>query len=320
MITAGMSRTGGKFRLRKVLLEHTPRHEYFLSLFCGACWYELNKPRARYECFNDLDSELINYLKVIERYPEEFEKYKQGVFGLASQRLFLDILEGKIAPRDDIERAYFFYYMNKLCFGGKMSTYIGLMIIPRKEEIPPVKSHYRGITPKEGYRGINPNTTRPHTTNDCGLLTPLDPKCIERLRYVNLTCYDFRKIYKMFHKAYYERKGIEREALVYADPPYPGTEKYYGTGFEKKDHEDLIRIMLDTPFNFMLSIGGECDFYLEALTGAGWSVKEVYTKYSTDANSQDLVKEYIIMNYDIDKLPKMKAPSSQKVLLNFMGG
>ncbi|KKK56903.1 hypothetical protein LCGC14_3059870, partial [marine sediment metagenome] len=102
------------------------------------------------------------------------------------------------------------------------------------------------------YKGTNPKTTRPFTNNDCGLLSPIDKEAIKRLRYVNLTAYDFRKVYKMFYEAFYVRKGLERECFIYADPPFPGTEKYYGDLFPPELHQDLIDLMLETPFNFML--------------------------------------------------------------------
>ena len=59
-IKSGISQTGGKFRLVNRLKELTPYHEFFLSMFTGAAHFELNKPRCRYECWNDRESEIIN--------------------------------------------------------------------------------------------------------------------------------------------------------------------------------------------------------------------------------------------------------------------
>lgn len=310
MIKSGISQIGGKFRLRKKLISLTPRHYFFLSLFSGACHYELNKYRVNYECFNDLDSQYINYLLMIRQYPKEFNDLKKGVFGLVSQEICNRIVSGQLQPQDNIEEAYFFYYLNKLCFAGYSSNYymgfkktdsyslrrafrgITLPSVSKKDHIEKIKASFRG---KSGYKGINPKTTRPYTNNDCGLLTPIDPHAIERLRYVNLTCYDFRKVYKLFHRAFHIRKGLEKECLIYADPPYPGSEKYYGNMFTSEDHNDLIEIMLETPFNFMLSIGGQCEDYLNALKD--WDINLVEVRYSLSSNDQYNRKEYIITNY-----------------------
>jgi len=571
-IRSGISQIGGKFRLCNTLLEYVPYHEFFLSIFCGACWLELSKPRTRYECFNDLDSEIINYLVMVERYPTEFDKMKQGVYGLVSQEICNRIVRGEIRPRNNLERAYFYYYLNKLTFGGDVKkvgsggkehvNYSGMCDaggpttggrIPRKDDVEQIKDrynnvhahqcgimrptdpcrqpqvekiksnyvgiesgrsgstlnkreiekekaryeyktkgfggiinpraglptlhqedienikdefktkgyhglidqklqnaridtkgceeakvNYRGISEKSGltgninevkasfaginntragnnasnmrdmdkwkdefketvenasyrgvilptvckdksvndakadykgliplhpfntagkktegvkeakanyggiidksssgwtinskraseeakkqyqavsYKGINPKTTRPYHNNDCGLLTPLDLKAIERLRYVNLTCYPFQKVYKLFYEAFHVRKGLSRECFIYADPPYPGTEKYYGDKFPEEYHQELIDLMLKTPFNFMLSIGCECEMYLEQLSD--WVIVPVDVRYSTDATSQTKSQEYIIMNYEINDVGNMQQ-DNQTNMMRFM--
>ena len=402
VVTSGISQTGGKYRLRKRLLEYTPYHEFFLSMFLGAAHFELNKPRCRYECWNDAESDIINYLVQIHEHPKEFDAMKQGVFGLVSQEICNRIVNGKIKPENDLEKAYLFYYLNKLTFGGsiwkvrkkppyalepkglgpyiskeeveeiKTKGYTGLnqnraipqstfhkediekikakfrgVILPtvcKEKSVNDAKADFRGVVPKAPYQGIqhnghsarkrdlpkwkkefkaaykalSPKTTRPYTNNDCGLLSPINPEAIKRLRYVNLTAYDFRKVYKMFYEAFHVRKGLERECFIYADPPYPGTEKYYGDLFKKEDHQDLIDILLPTPFNFMLSIGGECGHYIDVLTENNWNIVSVKVRYSTDANSQKQSQEYICMNYEIENVAKMVMDSSQKLMENYI--
>ena len=305
--------------MRKQLLELTPKHDFFLSMFTGASHYEVNKPRCQYECFNDLDSEFINYLIVINRNPEEFNEMKKGIFGLVSQEIVNRIVNGEIKPKNNIEKAYFFFYLNKTCFGGKESKGKRTITPPFFQQQIEKAKRYRGITlptsTKEinierysepsHFKGINPKTTRPYSNNDLGLLTPIDPKAIERLRYVNLTCYDFRHVYKLFYKAFHERKKLSIECFIYEDPPFPSTEKYYGNMFKPEDHQDLINLNLDSPFHIMQSIGGDCQFYLDSYEDAGWFIKEVKTKHSTDAKTQVEITEYACMNYDINKLPKM---------------
>ena len=368
-LKSGLSQIGGKFRLLKTILQYIPIHEFYLEPFLGSAIVLLNKPRCRYECGNDFDSELINYLLMTREHPKEFDELKQGVFGLVSQEICNRIVNGKLQPQNDLERAYFYYYLNKLSFGGNIwqvrenppyqgmtvnnlgeeaienikANYSGLnqnRAIPQatfhEEDIEGIKAQYRGINlptvckeksveeakasfrgvaPKASYKGIGPKTTRPYTNNDCGLLTPLDRKAIKRLRYVNITAYDFRKVYDMFYSAFYERKGLERECFIYADPPYVGTESYYGSKFPTELHQELVDRMLKTPFNFLLSIGGDCDeMYVDPLREAGWLVEDVYVKYSTAANHQKDKKEYLIMNYDITKIPKMIQDFQQDIL------
>lgn len=380
-LKSGISQIGGKFRLLKTVLQYIPLHEFYLEPFLGSAIVLLNKPRCRYECGNDFDSELINYLLMTREHPKEFDELKQGIFGLVSQEICNRIVNGKLQAKNDLERAYFFYYLNKLSFGNnyEVKGFHGILdqkLQPERIDAPAieqVKAQYRGVilptvckdksineakanykgvsgmyrhgekgceqakesfndkkwqyktmqpcTPlkltKEvankakkkinaAYKGINPKTTRPYSNNDCGLLTPLDMKAVKRLRFVNLTSYDFRKVYDLFYKAFYERKGLERECFVYWDPPYCGTESYYGNKFPEELHQALVDRLVKSPFNNLLSIGGECEeLYVKPLKEAGWFVEEVFVKYSTDANSQKKSKEYLIMNYDIERVPKM---------------
>lgn len=315
-------------------MELTPKHDFFLSMFTGASHYELNKPRCQYELFNDLDSEFINYLITIERNPKEFNEMKKGIFGLVSQEIVNRIVNGEIKPKNNIERAYFFYYLNKTCY-DLTQNYRGIILPTSSKKIN--IEHYRGnlwysfdekkdeiiealipYSKKGPFKGINPKTTRPYSNNDLGLLTPIDPKAIERLRYVNLTCYDFRHVYKLFYKAFHERKKLSIECFIYEDPPFPGTEKYYGNMFKPEDHQDLINLNLDSPFHIMQSIGGDCQFYLDSYEDAGWFIKEIKTKHSTDAKTQVEIIEYACMNYDITTFPKMIYDYPQKEIRSFL--
>ena len=123
-ITSGISQIGGKFRLLNTILKYIPYHEFYLEPFIGSAIILLNKARCRYECGNDLNSGLINYLVTIsgvdnngifnQKIIDSFEKLKQGVFGLVSQEICNRIVRGEIIPKNNVQRAYFFYYLNKL--------------------------------------------------------------------------------------------------------------------------------------------------------------------------------------------------------------
>jgi len=392
-----INQIGGKYRLRKKLEDNTPFHDYFQTLFAGSCVYEVNKPKAyKYECFNDIDNNYINYFEVIRDFPKEFDFLKTGTLGLLSQFVFERMRAGKTIPKNKIENAYYFYYSNKLGFGGSGTydynlikemglAYFNLSLVSLyKWNIAQLKAlklfnpdnskaigetiknirglikamriqavnyfyipgekvdmNYRGITlptvcksisTKESieyykqisrifpnFRGLSPKTTRPISNADGGLLTEVDPKLIERLQFINLTSYDFRKAYKRFLKAFYTEKGLTKECFIYADPPYPSTEQYYTIyRFTMNDHYDLINIMKETPFHFLTSIGGECKFYIDEFKDLdNWKVIPVKIKYCTSAKNQIEKTEYMICNYDIKKTPKMRKDNKQKTIESF---
>ncbi len=294
-IRSGINSPGGKDRALKGILKRIPFREYYLEPFLGSGIVGLNSPRARYEVFNDKYYEIYNYFRIITRYPKEFDNFKKGVFGLVSEQLWKDIRDRKIRPRNNIERAYFFYYMNKLTRSGRNQNQL-----KNKDVVPDVKKQ----TKTNSFKGIRVNNTRPYTNNDNGLLTPIDPRVIERLQFVTLTCKDFRTAYLKFHKKYHIERGLSSDVFIYFDPPFPKKEDPYYHKFIHQDHLDLIEILLDCPFKFMLSIAGECNFYLDTLKEAGNYIEEILVKYSTNAKHQHETIEYLIMNYNYKKVPR----------------
>ena len=196
------------------------------------------------------------------------------------------------------------------------------------------KGSYRGIIPKAefdyllnekvlaNYKGLNPKHTRPYTNNDCGLLTPLQPEFLKRTQYVNFLNKDFRHFYKLFLKGFNEKRGFTKECFLYFDPPYPDkkdlSSDYYLYPFKKEDHLDLIDICLKSPFNILLSIGGYCRFYLDTFLEHDWIIIPISTSYSTNANYQDKVWEYAIMNYDIRKERLMLKDHEQKSIFKYI--
>jgi len=314
MLKSGISQIGGNFRTRKALLNNTIYHEYFLSLFMGSGIYELNKPKAyHYECLNELNPEFVNYFTVIKKYFKEFEERRKiGPYTIVSRYLYELLNAGVLTPDDMIEQAIQFFYKIKLSYASQLK-FRGIVpeTTSKKQYIDSAKKDFkdrigkRSVQTEGSFKSNLGKTTRPISNNDCGILTELNPDLPKRIRYVIFECLDFRVVYRRFYKAYHTKKGLTKEVLVYADPPFPGTEQYYGNLFKPEDHYDLIDIMVDSPFNFELSIGKDCGFYLDALGDAGWFIKEIATKYSTNANTQKPSKEYICSNYDIKKFPKM---------------
>lgn len=326
MLKPGISQIGGNFRTRKVLLENTAYHEYFLSLFTGSGIYEFNKPKAyHYECFNEINPEFVNYFVVVKKYFKEFEeRRKNGPYTIVSRYLYEMLNKGVLTPDDMIEQAIQFYYKIKLSFASQLK-FRGIVpeTTSKRQNIDKAKREFREFVAKgsvrtEGsFKSNLGKTTRPISNNDCGLLTELNPNLPKRLKYVIFECLDFRDVYRRFYKAYHKKKGLTKEVFVYADPPFPGTEQYYGHLFKPEDHYDLIDIMVESPFNFILSIGSDYGFYLDALKDAGWIIKTIKIKYSTNANHQKIKSEYICMNYDIKKFPKMVV-DNQITLDNYM--
>jgi len=327
-LSTGINSPGGKWRLLFEVLMRMPQHDFYLELFYGSGIIGINKPRCRYEIFNDKYYEIYNYFYVLKYHYSEFRKAIKGLYELVCEKMYEDIQNGIVIPRNRIEQAVIFRYMNKLTRAGLnqliKKDFRGLFppTNTKKNVIEKIKQEYITSNPNL-FKGVRVNNTRPYTNNDNGLCTPIDFGVHENLKYVTLTCQDFREVYQTFYQKYHVERGLTRECFMYWDPVYPGKEHPYFHKFTDEDHAAVIEILLDTPFHFELSIGGNCEFYLDAFKGPGFYIDSIYTKYSMNAKSQNKTQEYIIMNYDINKVPRMPLKSinpHQKQLSTFMEG
>lgn len=73
------------------------------------------------EIVNDINSELINLHRAIRTNPQSLTMYLNQLF--ISREIFLDIRTGTIKPRNNIERAAFYFYLLSQSFGSKGSHF-----------------------------------------------------------------------------------------------------------------------------------------------------------------------------------------------------
>ncbi len=110
---------GGKSKLSEQIIEMIPQHKTYCETFAGAGWVFFRKTPSKYEVINDLDSELITFYRVVQNHLEEF--LKQFKYVLVSREWWEDWnkqLEGR--GLTDIQKAARYYYIQRLCFGGRV--------------------------------------------------------------------------------------------------------------------------------------------------------------------------------------------------------
>jgi DNA adenine methylase len=109
---------GGKRRLADTLLTRFPDHTCYVELFAGgAALYFMRHP-ADVEVLNDVNGELINLYRVVQRHLEEF--VRQFKWALTSRQVFKWLQETQPQTLTDIERAARFYYLQHNAFGGRV--------------------------------------------------------------------------------------------------------------------------------------------------------------------------------------------------------
>jgi DNA adenine methylase len=110
---------GGKSRLAKTIIPMIPTHQTYCEVFAGAGWVFFKKDASRFETLNDLDGDLISFYKVIKHHLEEFLKQFEWV--VCSREWFEEWNEQiKSEKLTDIQRAAMYYYIQRLCFGGRV--------------------------------------------------------------------------------------------------------------------------------------------------------------------------------------------------------
>lgn len=96
---------GGKFRLAPWVLQFFPPHISYCEPFGGAMSVLLQKPRARAECYNDLDSRVVNFFRVLRDPAKSAELQRRvGLTPYARDELEWALAPGQ--PDDDIDVAH----------------------------------------------------------------------------------------------------------------------------------------------------------------------------------------------------------------------
>jgi DNA adenine methylase len=108
---------GGKRRLAPRLGSLIPNHIAYVEPFAGGAQLFFHKPRSKVEVLNDLDGDVVNFLRICQRHPDElarllrFQPISRFLFDLHNQQP-AELLT-------DIERAARFFYLQKNCWSGK---------------------------------------------------------------------------------------------------------------------------------------------------------------------------------------------------------
>ena len=69
-----LRRLGNKKKVAKLILPHFPAHKIYIEPFFGAGGMFFQKPKAKYNIVNDLDSDVFNLFQVVMNQKEELEK------------------------------------------------------------------------------------------------------------------------------------------------------------------------------------------------------------------------------------------------------
>lgn len=107
---------GGKSKLADEIVNLIPEHSSYIEVFGGALSILYRKPKSKLEIVNDINNELVNLHRIIKSNPQSLSDYLQQL--LISREIFKDIKHKTLKPRNNIERAAFYYYQLSMSFGS----------------------------------------------------------------------------------------------------------------------------------------------------------------------------------------------------------
>jgi DNA adenine methylase len=113
-----LRRLGNKKKIAAEIIKYFPDHKIYIEPFFGAGGMFFNKPKAKYNIVNDLDSDVFNLFQVVMNQKEELEK---SFYMMPIHSDLLDYWK-KNEETDPIKKALRFLFLSNLTYMGKMDT------------------------------------------------------------------------------------------------------------------------------------------------------------------------------------------------------
>ena len=205
---------GGKFYARKIIGSYIPEHNYYVEPFAGGGSVFFYKDKVS-SWINDSDKELINCYRVIKNRVDELIGALDGEIATKERHHYY---KNKFQPKNDLERAVRYYYLNRTSYSGIMkheNCYFGY-------------GDKYSMRPENWGRQLKKNNLK--------------------LKDVKITSWDFEKVIN---------KVQGKDTFLFIDPPYYNADqnKFYRHFFTLDDHERLSRVLkkYSGKMNFLLT-------------------------------------------------------------------
>jgi len=213
-------------------------HKRYVEPFGGGASILIAKPPVEVEIYNDLDSGLVNFFKVLAD-EKQFQRFYRRVALLPySRELHKECLNTWQDTDDPVEKAARWFIIARQSFGGQWGGGWGSVV---------TSSRSRGMI------------------DTCAAwLSAIEhlPQVHARLQRVQIEHADFRDILRRYDTP---------ETLFYCDPPYvEGTRKAgkYSIEMTNDDHRDFVQLLLNLQGHAVVS--GYAHEIYQPLEDAGW--------------------------------------------------
>lgn len=255
---------GGKQKLASTITKLIPGHKLYCEPFIGGAAIFFAKEPSAVEVINDVNSELINFYRVVQDDFIALEKYIR--ITLHSRRSFNDASVIYKHPHlfSTIERAWAVWCLAAQGFAGIMDG-------------------------SWGY-DVAKNTTTKKITNK---RTSFTEEYAIRLQNVQIECTDALRIIN---------SRDNKDAFFYCDPPYFNSDCGHYDGYSLQDFENLLKMLSGIKGKFLLS-SYPSPILKQYTKSQGWHQVEIKSGVSVANNNsqkpQKVKTEVITANYPI---------------------
>lgn len=220
----------------KKLLSLFPAHHTYVEPFGGAASLLFSKAPSPVEVYNDLDSGLVHFFRML-RDPEQFAEFHRLVSSTPWAREEYDHCRATWRECDGVERAYRWFVVARMCFSGNFEAGWSSAVTMSSRGMAGTCSRWLSII-------------------------DLLPQIHARLMRVQIEQSDWRVILDRYDTP---------ETLFYLDPPYVAETRRdggYAHEMTLDDHADLVVAL--QKLRGMAILSGYAHAVYEPLEAAGW--------------------------------------------------
>lgn len=225
---------GSKWNIVRQIITRIPEHHSYVEPFFGSGAVLFNKPKSDIETVNDLDSEVVNLFRCIQK---DSERLARLVMTTPYSR---EAYEGEFNP--DVSTKYLSSFQRAAGFLTRCWQGYG----------------FRANGYKVGWKNDVVGRERAYALWDWYRLPEWIIEIAERLRNVQIECRPALEVIRRFN-----HKGV----FQYLDPPYilkTRNGKQYRHEMPDEEHEAMLKELLDSEAMVMLS-GYDSEMYNEYL-------------------------------------------------------
>ena len=210
-----LRRLGNKKKIAKEIQKYFPPHKIYIEPFFGAGGMFFNKPKAKYNIVNDLDSNVFNLFQLITENKEQLENE------LRITPIHSDLFDywKNNKQKESIKKAVCFLFMSNL-------------LIPTTGDIN-----------RKGY-----DKGKDLMLSNLDLTINFLEKT--NIRFFNEDCIQFIDSIGLRGL---ERPKEDANMFIYCDPPYLGTSNNYENGFTEEQSNNLFDSLIKKNIKFAMS-------------------------------------------------------------------